>query len=80
VVKERPPELRRYPDWEAACRHSRTGRAVAEIWIEHKGEWIRAEVVKPRFGDGTIHYYHSGLVIRKATSREIDCITTWKVY
>ena len=78
--ENRPAHLRRYPDWEEACRHSRANRAVAEITVEVRGTLVRAEIVKPRYGDAVITYFHSGLVMRPATTREVDSIKSWKVY
>ena len=80
MVKERPAHLRKYQDWEEACRYSREEKAVGQTVIDLRGKLIKAEIIKPRFGDGEITYYHSGLVIRKATTREIDSVKKWKVY
>jgi len=80
LIKERPAHLRQYRDWEEACRQSTEDKAVGQTVIEIRGRLIKAEIIKPRFGDGTINYYHSGLVIRKATTKEIDSVKKWKVY
>jgi len=80
VVYERPTHLKDYSDWEEACRYSREEKAVGQTVIDLRGKLVKAEIVKPRFGDATIHYYHSGLVIRKATAQEVDGVKKWRVY
>jgi len=68
------------PDFYSACDASLYNKAVSKIDIEYKGNRIRAEIVKPRNGDGWIHFEQSGIRIRKATSKEIDSRKRWDPY
>lgn len=74
-LKKRFPE-----DWEAAARMSKQKKAVGETVIDDRGHLRTVEIIKPLEGDATINYSKSGVVIRKATSREIDSCKRWKPF
>ena len=67
-----------YRDWEEAAKKSKWQKAVAKIHIVHKNRMIKAEIIKPLYKDPVVVYYHSGVIIRHATSQEMDRITRWK--
>lgn len=64
-------------NWHDACMASRFRKAVAKIEIEHNGQKVKAQVVKPLHGDGWLVYHETGVRIRKATTSEIDSRTKW---
>lgn len=64
--------------WEDAAKQSKWGKAIGKLYIIHKNRLTRVEVVKPLHGDADMVYYHSGIVLRKATNKEIDKIKKWK--
>lgn len=70
----------KYDSFDEACDKSSQGKAVARIVVNYKGGPHRAEIIKPRSGDATIHFYHSAIPIRKATASEIDSVKQWSPY
>lgn len=67
-----------YDNWEDACKHSKWNRAVGEGYITYKNARVHVEIIKPLYEDPYIVYYHTGIKIRKATTRETDRIRKWK--
>ena len=64
--------------WEEAAKKSKWEKAIGKSWIVHRNKLIKVEVIKPLHHDGYIVYYHTGIIIRKATTREVDRIKKWK--
>lgn len=69
-----------YSSFEEACEKSMKRKAVADIVVNYKGGPHRAEIVKPLHGDAQIHFRHTALPIRPATTAEIDSVKKWKAY
>ena len=76
----RKEDLRRgiFDNWNEAAQQSHKKKAVGQIVIDHRGRLRKVEIIKSLEGDGIIHYPASGVVIRKATSQEIDSCKKWK--
>ena len=66
--------------WELIASANKFQKAVRTDYIVHKGKRMRADLVKPRYGDGWWHWEGTGVPIRKATSGEIDGHTDWRPY
>lgn len=72
--------MAKYRDWEEAARKSKHRKAIHTTWIVHQGRRVEADLVKPLYGDGYWYYTDTALVIRKATTREVDSVTAWESF
>ncbi len=79
-MTEAEAKSRVFRDWEEAAKGSKFGKAVGSITIEHKDKRMRADIVKPLNGDGTIYWEGVAIPIRRATSREVDSCRTWRAF
>lgn len=70
-----------YKSFEEAAEACPFGKAIGETVVYHDGRERKVDIVKRRHGDGQITYRgHNGIVIRKATAKEIDSCRKWKSY
>lgn len=69
-----------FDNWEDAAKMCKYGKAVGRFRAEVDGRIQPVDLVKPLGRDGVVCYEGTGVVIRRATTREIDSITRWWTY
>lgn len=68
-----------FRDWEEACENTRFNRAVGKLGkIRHNGQEVEVDVLKEPGKNGYVVYAGTGLVIRTATTAEVDSIVKWR--
>ena len=80
--------IKKFPDWEAPAKLSKTQRAISEPFdytyyskTFRKVTVYKVEIVKPLYGDPYMVYRGSGIKVPvKVTARMVDSVRAWKVY